>query len=822
MAYLPDYARKRDFSRTREPQGRERRSGRARFVVQLHHARRRHYDLRLQVGDRLKSWAVPKGPSLDPSVSRLAVEVEDHPLDYADFAGTIAAGNYGAGHVARFDHGYWSSAGNVDEQLAKGHLRFELFGGRLRGGWHLVRSGGVSGKPRWLLVKDDDEWAAPVDADDLAREGGPSTGRAGTRRQADGVRPRPSRGAPRDGGHHADRQAALALPGARAAALPSGAPQPQLARLVTRPPSGPGWMHELKWDGYRVLARIDADQVTLWSRNGLEWTDRLPEIADALRLLDVRSAVLDGELVAGSGRRDDFNRLQATLAGERHDPLSLVLFDLLHLDGVDVRGAALQDRRRLLQELLGRSRPARLAFSSHVDGDGIGALAPATRQGFEGIVSKRADAPYAAGRGGAWRKCRQVQGEGYAVVGWTPPQGSRQGFGSLLLVRPDAAGTWHYAGRVGSGFTDAMIARISRLVAKGGSSRPSVRLPAGIAVPRACWFAPRFVVEVNLRGLASSGLLRQASFKALREDMKVDDLHVGNGADAGGQGGPRLTHPERVVFPDDGYTKADVAGYYTKVMDHLLPEIAGRPLSVVRCPDGLAGQCFFQKHHGPGLEGVGKLRLREESGRWADYLVIEDAADVMALVQMNVIEFHPWGARADDPDLCDRMVFDLDPGPGVAWIQVKAAARLVRHRLREAGLESFLRTSGGKGLHVVVPLRPRCAWPQVKRFARAFAAAMASSAPERYVDVATMARRKGRIFVDYLRNSRGATSVASYSLRARPGAPVAVPVRWAGLARLQSPAAWTIVTLPRRLARLGSDPWEGIGDLEQDLSHWST
>lgn len=845
---LQEYQRKRAFDRTREPSAARSKgiAERTRFVVQLHHASRRHYDFRLQVGDALKSWAVPKGPSYDPRVKRMAIEVEDHPLDYADFTGDIPKGEYGGGHVARFDHGYWASEGDVEAQLAKGHLRFELFGRKLKGGWHLVRSGKKARQPQWLLFKDDDAFAGKVEADDLLAdvEAPPAEDarRAGSGKSG---RKRLSTVAPARRRRRNWAVAALKAPSARRGKMPASMPTPQLARLVDRPPDGEAWLHELKWDGYRLMARIEEGRVSLWSRNGLDWTDRLPDIAGALDQLNLGAAIMDGELIAGAGARRDFNLLQATLSGEKQGMLTYVVFDLLHLDGVDLGASPLLARKELLSRVLGPARPAHLAYSSHIPGSGADAFALATERGFEGVVSKRADRPHRSGRGDDWRKSKLVEGDEYAVVGFTPPQGSRTGFGSLLLARPDDAGAWTYAGRVGSGFSDEMIRRITRMIGKAGGRDPTVRIPANDTDLRgARWFEPLFVIEVNVRGHASSGLLRQASFKSLREDKSVDALSDSDrrsGAQApatGGSGrrtarrkGPkapdetvrRLTSPERVVYPEDGFTKADVADYYAKVMDWFLPEIVGRPLSIIRCPEGLGGSCFFQKHHSGGMDEVGHVRLREESGKRADYLVVENAADVMALVQMNALEFHPWGARSDDPERADRVVFDLDPGPGISWDQVKEAALTVRDRLAEIGFQSFLRTSGGKGLHVVLPLRPRSRWPLVKNFARAFAEALVASEPQRYVSVATMSRRRNRIFVDYLRNSRGATSVASYSLRARPGAPVAVSLAWRELGRLKQSDAYSLATLPARLKRLKADPWEGIdGGLEQDLSRWET
>ncbi len=841
---LQRYRRKRQFDATREPRGDKGVGGsrRAIFVVQLHHASHRHYDFRLQVGGVLRSWAVPKGPSLDPSVKRMAVEVEDHPLDYADFEGDIPKGHYGGGHVARFDSGVWSSDGDVEQQLADGHLRFELFGDKLKGAWHLIRSRRNARQPQWLLIKDQDAHAAAQrEADDLLAEVKPPPGGRNPARTARKPAMPPVRKARNDGagGHWASR--ALALPQARRQAAPRGPFAPQLARLGTSVPAGEAWLHEIKWDGYRLLATVDAGEVRLWSRNALEWTQRLPEIGEAVRALGLTSAALDGELIAGKGRKDDFNLLQATLAGERHGPLRYVLFDLLHLDGVDVARAPLQARKALLQEVLGEAG-ARLSFSSHAQGDGEAAYRLAGQHGFEGILSKRADRPYHPGRSDEWRKTKQMASDEFAVVGFTEPKGTRSGFGSLLLARPDAVHGWAYVGRVGTGFDEALLRKLGTMVAGRGTHVPSVHVAVkDPALRAATWFAPRFVVEVFYRGVGRRQLLRQPSFKALRQDKTVADLR--NGTDAVDQrnakGGttmktsrkasrrtagvslPELSSPEKQLFPDDHLTKRQVWEYYLSVADQLLPAIVGRPLSVVRCPGGIAQACFFQKHLTAGLERVASVRLEEESGARANYLVVEDLGGLMELVQFNALEFHPWGAHAATPDIADRVVFDLDPGANVPFQEVKQAARDIRRLLRRLELESFVRVSGGKGLHVVVPLNPGCDWELTRRFARGFADTLARSEPDRFLATASKRLRNRRIFIDYLRNGRGATAVASYSLRARPGAPVAMPVDWRELGRLQAADAFTLESVPRRLARRRRDPWEGIDEINQDLSRWS-
>ncbi|WP_372017253.1 DNA ligase D [Pseudoxanthomonas sp. 10H] len=860
---LHDYARKRDFAATPEPQGASRRRGARRqpiFVVQLHHASRRHYDFRLEADGVLKSWAVPKGPSLRAGDKRLAVEVEDHPLDYAGFEGDIPEGHYGAGHVDIFDQGTWTPQDEPLAAIARGSLDFELHGGKLRGAWKLVRTGKPGRQPQWLLIKRSDEHAADIEADDLVdtarapRGGGraraASSAPPGRKAQAGprepGRNPRARTPSRRDAGW---RKRALALDGARDRPHPAGFAA-ELCTLREAPPAGDGWLHEIKWDGYRLLADMADGTARLRSRNDLDWTARVPDVARAIEALPVSEAHLDGELVVLDERgHSDFSALQRVLEGSSRQPLRYVVFDLPGVAGVDLSATPLLARKLLLRELLGET-PGVLAYSDHVIGHGADVFAASGTAGFEGIISKRVDARYSGGRGQDWIKVKHEEGDEFVVVGYTAPKGARGHFGSLLLARPEG-GSLRYVGRVGSGFGDEALRSMHRRMRELETDRATVELPAHIPLnPRKVqWLQPRLVVEVAFRGWAKEGLLRQASFRALREDKAMADLasskppstraKAGTRPKAGkaappaeaGKRRPRtarksapadgaevvITHPERVVYPADGLTKGEVAAYYRAIAPWLLRDIAGRPLSLVRCPDGAAGQCFFQKHHGAGFgEAVHALPLRQKSGV-EDYVWIDDATGLLQLVQMNVLEFHPWGAKVEDPERADRLVFDLDPGEGVSWKAVCDGAREVRARLREAGLDSFLRMSGGKGLHVVVPLAPAVPWEQARDFCEAFARAMEAHAPERWLASARKAQRTGRIFLDWLRNTRGATSVASWSLRAREHATVAVPLRWEELGRFDRPGAFTPDKALQRASRLRKDPWEGIDRLRQSL-----
>jgi bifunctional non-homologous end joining protein LigD len=847
---LTEYRRKRHFGKTAEPEpGKALPPGkRAIFVVQLHHASRRHYDFRLQVGDTLKSWAVPKGPSYDPSVKRMAVEVEDHPVDYATFEGEIPKGEYGGGHVAVFDNGVWSTQGNAEDQLAKGHLRFELYGKKLRGGWHLVRSGKPAKQPQWLLFKDKDAYAGKLEADDLLGDITPPPA-ADVQRAGGGKADKKGKTvvAPQRTGRRVDwAKRAAALTGARKVMLRNEAFEPQLAKLGDKPPEGAQWLHEIKWDGYRLVTTIVGGKVRIWSRNAIEWTDKVPEIRAAIERLGLSDAALDGELIAGRGTQADFNLLQATLSGEQQGALTYVLFDLLHCAGYAIESAPLHERKALLAQILAKPVP-RLALSSHIQSDGPEAYRLASEGEFEGIISKRADAAYRGGRGDDWRKTKKLDSDEFAVVGYTRPKGSRTGFGSLLLARP-AEGGWRYVGRVGSGFNDAQLRELTARIDKAGTPTPTATVTPAVAreLREALWFPPLFVAEVFMRGIGSSGLLRQPSLKAIRLDKRVGDLGDSDRtpaaktkARAGSKASVktsasakaktknvstepvRLSSPTKVIFPDKGYTKQQVFDYYTAVMDHLLPEIVGRPLSVIRCPSGAGAACFFQKHHTPGLKRVDLVRLKEETGVNANYLVVRDAQGVLELVQFNALEFHPWGSTAEQPGVANRVVFDLDPGGDVPFAQVKQAAVHVRDLLKKIELQSFLRTSGGKGLHVVVPLNPGCEWDLVKRFARGFAEALATSEPDRFLAVSSLKLRPKKIFVDYLRNGRGATAVASYSLRARDGAPVALPLAWSELAALKHANAFTMLEVPQRLKRRRIDPWAGIDAVEQNLARWA-
>ena len=788
---LRDYARKRKFDATPEPEA-DAGGARARkkapiFVVQLHHASHRHYDFRLEVDGALKSWAVPKGPSLRPGEKRLAVEVEDHPLSYAGFQGDIPKGNYGAGHVQIFDRGTWSGPDDPLQAIADGKLEFELCGEKLKGAWKMIRTRKEASKPQWLLFKRDDSHAMDAEADDLVQADAPVTGKSW-------------------------RERALAVAGATLRP-PSKNFYPQLATSRPSAPRGQDWLHEIKWDGYRVLAELKSGRAILRTRNGLDWTDKFRAIASAIEQLPVDSLQMDGELVALDEKgRSDFAQLQHALKARDADGLRYLAFDLPSLGGVDLSQTALIERKALLEELLASAPSGPLAYSKHIVGHGEKVFQASKRQGVEGIISKKIDSAYVQARSDAWLKVKHEDTDDFIVVGFTRPKGSRTAFGSLLMATRDK-GKLRYVGRVGTGYDDATLRDIHQRLLALAQKQANVTLPAHATITEkdVHWVKPQLVAEVAFRGWGKEGLLRQAAFKRLRADKSSADVQ----AEAVMEG--KITSPDRVVYKSAKIRKADVADYYRTVAPWMLLELGNRPLSLLRCPDGADGTCFFQKHYLPSLGGgVNAIKLRQKDGE-EDYIYVDDAEGLLALVQMNTLEFHPWGSRIDAPELPDRMVFDLDPDEGIGWKQIVAAARDVRALLRETGLESFVRVTGGKGLHVVAPFERGPSWLELKHFCQSFADAMVAHRPQTYIATMSKAKRADKIFIDWLRNARGSTSVTSWSLRARPSAPVAVPLRWEDLGRVPAANAFDLRKAAQRAAALRADPWADIYRLSQRL-----
>ncbi|RQP04560.1 MAG: DNA ligase D [Paracoccus sp. BP8] len=829
---LETYRKKRDFSATPEPRGGRRRKAGNAFVIQKHAATRLHYDFRLELDGVLKSWAVAKGPSLVPGEKRLAVHVEDHPLEYGDFEGTIPKGEYGGGTVILWDRGTWTPEGDPHQGYAKGHLEFTLQGEKLGGRWHLVRMRGKSREKRenWLLIKGEDDFARGEDAPDILDQWPESvkTGRviAEVAGEAPGWSSKTGRiyksaGRAKKPAADPDPQPdpqppePAAVKGARKAPMP-GFVEPMLATLVSAAPQGERWLHEIKFDGYRLLARIEAGRVKLLTRSGLDWTARFGKaVPAALRDLPVGAAILDGELVVESDAgASDFSALQADLSAGRADRFVFYAFDLLHLDGYDLRAVPLVERKALLARLLGEAAGV-LRLSSHFEESGALVLRHACRLSLEGIVSKLRDSPYRAGRGRSWVKSKCSARQEFVVAGYVPSSVSRRAIGSLILGVYEN-GELQHVGRVGTGFSGAvaedLFRRLDRM--RIPKSPFAARLTAEEA-RQARYVRPELVAEVEFRAWTADGHLRHASFRGLREDKPATEIVRETARPAAKPPAPqrrrvRLTHPDRLYWPEEGVTKEGLADYYAEIWRHIAPWITGRPLALLRCPNGIAGEKFFQKHAWKGLSPhiVQVQDPKDPAGE--PLIAIEDLDGLMGLVQSAALEIHPWGATIADWERPDMITMDLDPGEAVEWPAVVAAARELRQRLEDHGLAAFVKTSGGKGLHVVAPLRPQAEWPAVKTFTKALADAMAADDPDRYVSTISKAKRRGKILIDYLRNQRGATAVAAYSTRARPGAAVSAPLRWDELDAGIGPAWFTLQNMPTRLATLASDPWEGF------------
>jgi bifunctional non-homologous end joining protein LigD len=905
---LESYRKKRRFDVTPEPRGR--RAGRAghRYVIQKHAARRLHYDLRLELDGVMKSWAVTRGPSLDPGEKRLAVEVEDHPIEYNSFEGTIPEGEYGGGTVMIWDLGSWRPHGDPHKGFAKGHLEFDLDGEKLHGRWHLVRMRARErdSHQNWLLIKGDDEYArGSHDADILeeqprsavsdrlmeeitagkgekkgkarvwhsgrpagaarATAASPSSPKAALKRALQQhAAEKESKGKTKT---HARRAAKTTAPASGAVALKRStsarpteaeaarAPLPDfvpfsLATLYGTAPSGADWLHEIKFDGYRMEARLDHGKVRLLTRKRQDWTHRFEPIAAAVAALPVTTALLDGEIVVEDAAGiSNFSLLQTDLKDRRSDRFVYYVFDLLHLDGHDLTGEPLIARKAALERLLkrnGSSGPIR--YTPHFDEAGPTILKHACEMGLEGIISKRRNAPYRSGRTDNFVKSKCHGRQEFIVVGFTPSAAEPRAIGALIVGMHEN-GVLRYAGRVGTGYSHKLARDLWRHLEALRSDRRPVVLPADEKRKDIVWVKPQLVIEAEFAGVTHGGVLRQASFKGLREDKDAKDVgHEvpaaatvprGSAAEAkvtaARSPAPakhpsddplparaakssrveiahvRLTHPDRVYWPDVGVTKTDLAEYYVRVWDWMRPHLVNRALAVVRGPEGTDGELFFQKHIASTIKSSPLRHF--VPGKDHDVIAVESAEDLVALVQSGALEIHVRGSRLDSLETCDRIVFDLDPGEGLAWSAMIAAAREIRERLKAEKLESFAKLSGGKGVHVTVPIAD-ADWDTVKTFAARIATRMSADSPRRYLATMTKALRDGRIFIDYFRNSREATSIAPYSTRARPGAPVSVPVTWERLSRTSGGNEFSLLDVAKRIKE---DAWADMGKVRQKL-----
>jgi bifunctional non-homologous end joining protein LigD len=836
---LETYNRKRDFAKTAEPRGELGKAKKAHapalFMVQKHEATRLHYDLRLELDGVMKSWAVPNGPSLNPADKRLAVRTEDHPMSYATFEGTIPKGEYGGGTVMLWDWGTWTPHPDKDPRktIEEGHLHFTLDGHRMQGEWVMFRLKGRPGEraENWMLKKVTDahaggsmglteryltsiktgrsmqEIAAGKKAKELKGWKNPTKAEAAASRRRPGSSP--------------DSALGPGLRrGTRSAKLPDFR-EPQKATLVDHVPSGSGWIHEMKYDGYRCLLAIGGGKARVYTRSGLDWSDKFPEIVEAAARLEVGSALLDGEIVSLDEKGNTgFSALQQAI-GDGGRGLTLFLFDALEIDGEDLTGLPTIERKGRLASLVGDGRPPTILYAEHIVGHGEKLFDAMCGAGQEGIISKRADALYRGGRTKTWLKIKCTYRQEFVILGWSESDKKGRGFRALLLGVYEG-GKLRYAGKVGTGFSNQvqhdLLERFERLAA----SKPAAAVPRAEA-RGAHWVKPKLVCEVAFAEFTAEGVVRHASFLGLRGDKKAAEVveetpqPVERTAPAGTDD-VKISNPERVLFPDAGVTKGELVGYYRAIGPMMMEWAAKRPLSLVRCPQGRAKKCFFQKHNtgsfGPHVQ---QIPIEEKKGQIEDYVYVEAPAGILACTQMGTIEFHGWGSSVAEVEKPDRLVFDIDPDEGLSFNEVRRTARDLHRHLADMGLQSFPMTTGGKGLHVVVPLTPKAEWPEVKDFAQRFALALATAEPERFTANLAKAKRKGRIFLDYLRNQRGATAILPYSARARERAPVAAPIGWDELEDLKSGGPFTVRDGALLLERASGRGLQGWGEASQVL-----
>ena len=830
---LEEYNRKRNFKKTAEPAG-KRVPGASgnRFIVQKHDATRLHWDFRIEADGVLKSWAVTKGPSPDPEIKRLAVRTEDHPLSYAEFEGAIPKGQYGGGTVMLWDRGTWAPVeGKSWKDIDKGHLHFTLEGERMNGEWILIRLKPRANEKRenWLLRKVEDEFA--VAGDPLVEHELTSvlTGRTMAEIAADSDNAHSLAG--KKGEAFAAEMAKAAKHNAKTAkpalkkkdiAKPPQFRRPQLATLVDSVPAGNRWMHEIKFDGYRALVAAAGGDVRVWTRNGKDWTDKFAPLVEAIAGLGLPSCLIDGEIVAyDKDGNPDFSTLQAVLkrghgSQTDKDNLAYHAFDLLEVAGEDLTRRPNIERKERLEALLKGVRPP-VHVADHVLGAGEKLYAAMCRAGQEGIISKAIDAPYQHRRSKSWVKVKCTRRQEFVIIGWKKSTAKGRPFSSLLLAQKEGH-RLIYKGNVGTGFSGDAMADLAARFAEIERAEPPAEVDRSSA-SGVTWLEPQLVAEIAFAEFTADGNVRHGSFLGLRGDKPADAV-VADRAESTPkpQGDIAVTNRDRVIFPESGQTKGQLADYYAAVAPLMLPFAAQRPISLVRCPQGRAKKCFFQKHDsgsfGPHVRHV---PITEKDGGAEDYLYLEDATGLVACVQMGTIEFHGWGARTGDVEKPDRMIFDLDPDEGLDFDDVKAAAKDIHDRLSDLGLASYAMLSGGKGVHVVVPLTPGHTWEVHKDFARRFAEALSLAEPDRFVATMSKAKRKGKIFIDWLRNQRGSTAVLPYSARAREGAPVAIPIAWRQLKDFENAHPFSIADAGALATRARSKTLAGWGFAEQSL-----
>ncbi len=841
---LDEYNRKRDFTATPEPDGEngtgKRRKARAlQYCIQKHDATRLHYDFRLELDGTLKSWAVPKGPSLDPKSRRLAVHVEDHPLEYATFEGSIPKGHYGAGDVIVWDRGVWIPEGDPQEGYRKGKLKFSLEGEKLSGTWNLVRTRMDGGKEQWFLIKSNDDAARPESEYDIVeelpdsvlsdrtlipRKRGKATPAAAAKAVKTPARRRSRKDAPN-----------ATLTGAKQAPLPESF-KPQLATLVESVPDG-DWRYEIKFDGYRIMARIESGRVQLFTRNGHDWTQKMPQQAEALAGLGLESAWLDGEVVVpDDDGTPDFQALQNAFEAGRSGSILYYLFDMPYLNGMDLREVPLEERRAALSQVLDADESELLRFSADFTEQPESMLESACQMKLEGLIGKRGGSTYVSRRSNSWVKIKCKNRQEFVIVGYTDPKGTRSGFGALLLGLHDEHGQLLYAGKVGTGFNHATLESLhAKLKPLEVDKSPLAKAPPAADVRDAHWLKPELMCEVAYAEMTRQGVVRHSVFHGLRSDKPAkaitherpaktakasspDKPKQRNPASNTAGGKIKISNPERIIDKTIGATKMELARFYAEVARWALPQLAQRPLALVRAPEGIDGELFFQKHTEKlSIPHITQLDTALFPNH-AALMTIDTAEALISAAQMGTIELHTWNAVAPVLDHPDRFVLDLDPDPALPWKRMVEATQLTQTLLDELGLQSYLKTSGGKGLHVMVPLKPVHSWTEVKAFSQAIAQYMAKLMPQHFSAVSGPKNRIGKIFIDYLRNSKGASTVAAYSVRAREGLAVSVPIHRDELADLKGANIWTIRNLMARLEEQGEDPWAGIDEAGQQIT----
>jgi bifunctional non-homologous end joining protein LigD len=831
------YNKKRDFRKTPEPKGKLSHQHKNLYVIQKHAASHLHYDFRLELHGVLLSWAVPKGPCLDPSVKRLAMHVEDHPVEYGSFEGIIPKGEYGGGTVMLWDTGNWVSEDeNPSAAYQRGHLRFQLKGKKLKGRWSLIRFKSA-GDQSWFLVKSKDRYAKLITEYDITIK---KPNSILTKYNLEKIAEQYQNVWSKKGlkkiykpKKKSSAKSKIKVPKFKINLPKSSYPSsifPELATLVSKPPEGADWIHEIKLDGYRILAFLKNKKIRLMSRNNKEWTHYFSFIANSIKKFFSKNLIFDGEIVLlDKDKRSNFQLLQNAMDTEEHKQFIYYIFDIIYYDKYDLTLLPLKERKNILHQILLSVNNSNLQYSDHILGTGEEVFKTACEMSLEGIISKNINSLYEQKRTKRWVKIKCTRRQEFVICGFTPPQGTRRFFGSLYLGYYDKKGQLVYCGNVGTGFTENSLLDVYQEMKKHIiNENPFATRPPGIT--SAIWVKPMLVCEVEFSEWTQDGSLRHPSFKGLRKDkkpnliareieLKVNSMPIQKKPKVAEEKTGltyKLTHPNKVLYPESKITKSDIAKYYEEIQDWILPYIVNRPLTIVRCPDNYK-KCFYQKHIINPVPNILYGIPIKEKNKTDEYIYIKDVAGLMALVQMGSLEIHPWGSRVDKVEYPDMITIDLDPSLEVAWKKVVWAAKQIRDYLKQYKLTSFIKTTGGKGLHVVIPIKPEYKWDVVKEFTHSFVNFLVAEHPKEYVSEMSKQKRKGKIFVDYLRNQRGATSVSAYSTRARVNAPVSTPLDWDELTNQSRDTLFTIKTVPNRLKQIKKDPWKEFFKTKQSL-----